>query len=132
MAKLQLSLKISRAVNRITSHGIADIGDSSVLRQMIAKRPPRCKEMKRAVQKASPVSNLRGLREDLLGLKSRKGSSPGAGGCRPEYLVVLAESLTADKMDLLEEFCMLYLRAELPPWFYKVFLTSLSTRCINH
>ena len=123
----QLGLgSISRAVDRITSHGVADMADPDVKRQMIAKHPARSKDMQTSVIKDSPVSNLRGLKQDLLNLKSRKGSSPGAGGCRPEFLVTLAETLQPDRMELLEEFGMYYLRAELPPWFYKVFLSNLS------
>ena len=30
--------------------------------------------------------------------------------------------MEADKMQLLEDFCLQYLRSELPPWFYQVFL----------
>ena len=113
-------------MDRITSHGIASMSDARVLEQMKAKHPPRTEEMQDTVLKDIPVSNLSGLKDDLLNLKKRKGSSPGAGGCRPEFLVTLAETLQPDKMDLLEEFGMLYLRAELPPWFYKVFLINMS------
>ena len=123
----QLGLgSISRAVDKITSFGVADISEPEVKRQMLAKHPPRNKEMQSSVFKDSPVSNLRGFKQDLLNLRSRKGLSPGAGGCRPEFLVALAETLQPDKIELLEEFGMYYLRAELPPWFYKVFLSNLS------
>ena len=123
----QLGLgSVSRAVDRITSKGIANMADPRVLGQMKAKHPPRTEVMQDTVIKDSPVSNLRGLKHDLLNLKNKKGSSPGAGGCRPEFLVALAETLQPEKMELLEGFGMLYLRAELPPWFYKVFLMNLS------
>ena len=46
------------------------------------------------------------------------------GGCRAEFLVTLAEVLEADRMHLLEDFCLQYLRSELPPWVYAVFLSS--------
>ena len=59
-----------------------------------------------------------------MSLKSKKGSSPGAGGCRAEFLVALAETMDADKMQQLEEFGMMYLRSDLPPWFYQVFLST--------
>merc|ERR1712082_227301 len=67
---------------------------------------------------------MRGLRAALLSLKSRKGSSPGVGGCRAEFLVTLAEVLEADRMQLLEEFSLQYLRSKLPPWFYQIFLST--------
>ena len=46
----------SRAVDRIKSFGVADMSDPDVQRQMIAKHPPRYKEMQASVIKESPVS----------------------------------------------------------------------------
>ena len=43
---------------------------------------------------------------------------------RVEYLIMLAESLEGEKMALLEQFGLRYLKGELPKWFYAVFLSS--------
>ena len=115
---------ISKAVGRITSHGVGDTSDPHIIQQLTAKHPPRGQEIQLSVVKKRPVEHLRGLRTALESLKMKKGSSPGAGGCRGEFLITLAEVLVPDRMQLLEDFCLQYLQAELPPWFYRVFLTT--------
>ena len=45
---------------------------------------------------------------------------------RSEYLTCLAEVWKEDQMNLLEQFGMRYLSGNLPPWWYKVWL-SLTT-----
>ena len=64
---------------------------------------------------------MAGLRELLL--KLEPGVSPGTGGMKAEYLITFVERLEDQEMDLLEEFGMKYLRGDLPPWFYPVWLT---------
>ena len=98
------------------------MNDPEVREQMEAKHPARWRELPDTVEKGSPVENLKGLREALLSLK--KGGAPGSGSLRAEYLVSLAEVLDGDKMELLEQFSLRYLRGELPKWFYSVFLSS--------
>ena len=70
------------------------------------------------------MDNLRGLWDSLLSLKT--GGSPGSGGLRAEYLITLAQTLDGDRMGCLEGFGLRYLRGELPPWFYSVFLANQS------
>jgi hypothetical protein len=82
---------------------------------MEAKHPTRGPEIQVAVIKRSPVEHLRGVLENMLSLRAKKGSSLGAGGCRDEYLVTLAQVLESDKMQQLEDFCLQYLQSELPP-----------------
>ena len=120
--KLLSKGQIHRAVNRIKSFGVADISDPRVREQMEAKHPPRWKDLQDTVEKGSPVENLKGLRDALLSLK--RGGSPGSGGMRAEYLITLAETLEGEKMALLEQFGLRYLKGELPKWFYAVFLSS--------
>ena len=49
--------------------------------------------MPEALALSSPVPNPKNLSENMANLKRKKGSSPGAGGCRIEFLVTLAEVL---------------------------------------
>ena len=114
--------QIHRAVDRINSFGVADLADPEVLQQVLDKHPPRWQELPASVEIGSPVENLRGLRSALQSLK--RGGAPGTGGLRAEYLISLAEDLDDDKMELVEEFGLRYLRGQLPAWFYSVFLSS--------
>ena len=68
--------------------------------------------------KESPVDNLKGLKDNLLGLK--KGTSPGTGALRPEFLRTLAQVLSPGQMSALEDFGMQHLRGNLPAWWYTV------------
>ena len=115
---------VSKAVALITSNGVANLDDPHTRAQLEAKHPPRGSQIQASVMKDTPVQHLRGLRAALISLKSKKGSSPGAGGCRAEFLVALAETMDADKMQHLEEFGLMYLRSDLPPWFYQVLLST--------
>ena len=115
---------VSKAVSLITSHGVANINAPEVRRQLEEKHPARERQLPRSVIKQSPVQNLKGLRYAMLDLRKKKGTSPGAGGCRGEFLVTLAETFDADKMQQLEDFCLRYLQSELPPWFTQVLLTT--------
>ena len=54
------------------------------------------------------------------------GVSPGTGGMRPEYLICLADVWEDWQMERLEQFGIRYLSGQLPPWWYKVWL-SLTT-----
>ena len=115
---------ISKVADRIRSSGVGDMEDPRVRHEMQEKHPPRVKEFEGQVKKQRPVEDLKGLKDKLLGLRAKKGSSPGVGGCRQEYLVTLAEVLHVDKMQLLENFGLRYLGAEYKPWFYRVFLST--------
>ena len=113
--------QISRAMSRINSFGIGNIADPEVLSQLKDKYPARGRDLPERVERGQAVDNMKGLRESLLQLKG--GVAPGSGGLRPEYLVVLAEKMEREEMDLLEEFGMKYIRGDLPAWFYVVWLT---------
>ena len=74
--------------------------------------------------KLAPMDSFSQLREDLLSLEP--GTSPGSGGCRPEYLVALGERMEDREIERLEAFSLAYTAGSLPPWFYRLWL-SLST-----
>ena len=59
--------------------------------------------------------------ESLSQLKG--GVAPGSGGLRPDFLVVLAEKMEREQMELFEEFGLKYLQGDLPAWFYTVWLS---------
>ena len=107
--------QISRAVGRITSHGIADMSEQGVRDQLLSKYPVRGRQLPHTVTKGKCVDSLKGIRERLLNQKG--GGSPGTGGLRSEFLKVLAEKMD-DRIDLLESFGLRYLWGELPAWFY--------------
>ena len=105
----------------MTSHGVASVNDPSVLVQLQAKYPARGQPLPQRVTRGQAVDSLNGLRESLLGLEP--GISPGTGGLRSEYLMVLAERMEDEDMDRLEDFGMKYINGELQDWFYPVWLT---------
>ena len=105
--------KISKAMTRVTSHGVASMDDPAVQAQVAAKYPARGRPLPARVPRGQPVDHLRGLRDELKGLEP--GTSPGCGGMRPEFLRVVGEAMEEEDMVLLEEFGMAYLRGELPP-----------------
>ena len=113
--------KISKAMQRVTSHGVAAVSDPAVLAQLKAKYPSRGMPLPERVTRGQAVDSLRGLREALLGLEP--GISPGTGGLRAEYLIVLAERMEDEDMSRLENFGMKYLSGGLEDWFYPVWLT---------
>ena len=113
--------QISKAMTRVTSHGLASMEDAAVLAQVAAKYPARGRPLPARVPKGQPVEHLRGLRDSLKALLP--GSSPGCGGMRPEYLRVVGDDMEEDDMILLEEFGLTYLQGDLPKWFYPLWLT---------
>ena len=113
--------QVGKAESRMNSHGIASMSDPLVREQMARKYPARVRELPDEVPLGQAVPHLRGLREGLKGLGRRR--APGSGGLRAEFLKVLGESLEAQQMALLEDWVMRYLQGDLPPWFYKVWLS---------
>ena len=113
--------QISRAMQRVTSHGLANMSDPAVMAQVKAKYPTSGWPLPVSVPKGQPVENLRGLRDRLKGLLP--GLSPGCGGMRPEYLRVIGQEMEEEDMLLLEEFGLCYLRGDHPYWFYVIWLT---------
>ena len=113
--------KISKALQRVTSCGVASAEDPAVLAILQSKYPARGRPLPVRVSRGQCVDNLAGLRDSLL--KLEPGVSPGTGGMKAEYLTVLAQRLEDEEMALMEEFGMRYLNGELPAWFYPVWLT---------
>ena len=107
--------QISKAMSRVTSHGLASMEDAAVLAQVAAKYPPRGRPLPAKVPKGQPVEHLRALRDRLKALLP--GSSPGCGGMRPEYLRLIGEFMEEDDMVLLEDFGLSYLQGDLPSGF---------------
>ena len=116
--------QIRKAVRRMTSHGVADIRDPVVKEQLKTKYPDRGRPLPDYLPKGRCVDSLVGLKEALLELEA--GTSSGTGGLRPEYLICLAEVWDASQMRTLQEFGVRYLNGDLPPWWYRVWLSLLS------
>ena len=112
---------ISKAVRSINSYGIGDMGDHEVREQMAAKYPDRGAPLPPSVTRGQCIDSLRGLKDVLLGLEA--GKSAGTGGLKPEYLTCLAEVWGEEDMSKLEEFGMRYLAGQLPPWWYRIWMT---------
>lgn len=110
--------QISKAVSRLTSHGVADTKDPNVMAGLRSKYVRRSRELPAMVTIGQPVDSVTGLKEELLSLGT--GTSPGTGGMRGEFLTGLAEVWNEVEMAKLEDFSMLYLTGALPAWFYKV------------
>ena len=116
--------KVSKAANRINSFGVANIDDNAVMNQVKLKYPNRGRPLPENVSWGRPVESLYCLRESLLQLE--RGKSPGAGGLRSEFLIVLGEMMTDNQMELFEHFGMKYLCGDLPDWFYQVWLSVMT------
>ena len=110
--------QVSKAVSRLTSHGVADTRNPTVMAALKSKYIARSRELPASVTMGQPVDNVAGLKDALLNLGT--GTSPGTGGMRPEFLTTLAEVMEEGDMTKLEDFSMLYLTGALPPWFYAV------------
>ena len=121
--------QMSRAMQRVTSHGLASMDDPAIRQQMESKYPARGHALPDSVPKHSPADHLRGLRDSLKALSP--GSAPGCGGMRPEHLQVVGHKLQDEDMRRLEEFGLSYVRGELPHWFYSLWLTVPSLKLPN-
>ena len=94
------------------------------MNQVKLKYPNRGRPLPENVSWGRPVESLNCLRESLLQLE--RGKSPGAGGLRSEFLIVLGEMMTNNQMELFEHFGMKYLCGDLPDWFYQVWLSVMT------
>ena len=81
--------QISKAVARLTSHGVADTRDPTVMAGLRSKYVARGREMPATVTLGQPVDRVAGLKDTLLNIGT--GTSPGTGGMRGEFLTCLAE-----------------------------------------
>ena len=101
---LVASSQVSKAMKRISSHGMASMQDEQIKAQMAAKYPERSTAFPARVVKGRTVEHLRGLRENFLNMSKRRGKAPGTGGLRGEFLQVLGELLGDEHMGMLEDF----------------------------
>ena len=97
---------------------------NTLLAQLKEKFPARQDVLPASVPTHSPIDSFVGLRESLLSLDANRGSSPGSGGMRPEYLVALGDRLDDREMENLEEFGLKYVSGKLPAWLYRLWLTT--------
>ena len=111
---------MSRAMSRMTSHGLGNSEDPAVLEQLRQKFPPRTDPLPDSVIRTEPIDSFRDLRHSFLSLLP--GVSPGSGGLRNEYLIALWERLEDREIKLIEELGLEYLAGSLPSWFYRVWL----------
>ena len=102
--KLLYAGQVRRSMRRGTSHGLADSHAHQVLQQVRIKFPTRNDPLPAAVPRLKPIDSFSQLRETLLSLEP--GTSPGSGGCRPEYLVALGERMEDREIELLEAFAL--------------------------
>jgi hypothetical protein len=91
----------------IESHGAALLNMLAMRAQVEAKYLGRKMEIPTDITKECPVDNVRGLKDNLMGV--RKGASPGTGALRPEFLKILAKLPSPSQMSLLEDFSMRHL-----------------------
>ena len=116
--------QIGRAVRRICSNGVANMADPDVRAALQSKYKHRVRDLPLTVSKGECVQSLGGLKDSLLELQT--GVSPGFGGLRNEHLRCYAETGEEEDINLLEAFCLKYVKGEFPPWFSKVW-NSVST-----
>ena len=111
---------ISKATNRMISHGVASIDDPISKAALASKYPPRTKEMPASVTRGQCVDTMRNMRDSWLALKG--GVAPGTGQLRPEFLVTLAEvwEEDSDSWEMVNSFGMRHVNGDFPPWYYKV------------
>lgn len=114
---------ISKASNRMTSHGVASLSDPITKAALSSKYPKRCLPIPQRVEKTSPIESLSGLRDALINLK--RGVAPGSGQFRPEFLITLAEVFQPGDpfWRCFQDFGMMHLNGELPPWYYRACMT---------
>ena len=110
--------QVSKAVRRMTNHGIACFEEDWVKQALAAKYRERGRELQESVLAGQCIDSLPGLKEALLNLCP--GVSPGFGGLRNEHLGVLADVWSEEELQVFEKFCMRYLQGTLQPWFYTV------------
>ena len=115
---------ISKATNRIISHGVANLNDPRSKSALQSKYPARGRPMPLLVTKGHAVDSMMSLKEAFLKLKG--GVAPGTGQLRPEFLVTLAEVWEEGEGDAwvtVENFAMRHVHGNLPPWYFKACMT---------
>jgi hypothetical protein len=126
LAKLSRG-EVGRARRLAVSPGVANMEDPAVKATMLSKYPPRSKDLPDSVIRGTAMDSMPCLREVLLNLEP--GKSGGFGGLRNEHLRCGAQNWDEGELGRFENFCLLYLNVELPPWFFKV-ASSVSTTAL--
>ena len=102
------------------------MADPDVRAALQSKYKHRVKDLPLTVTKGECVQSLGSLKDSLLALQS--GVSPGFGGLQNEHLRCFAETGEDEEINLLEAFCLKYVKGEFPPWFSKFWnSTSIQT-----
>ena len=114
---------ISKATNRIISHGVASLSDPRSKAALQSKYPARGRDMPVQVTKGYAVDSMMPLREAFLMLKG--GVAPGTGQLRPEFLVTLAEVWEEgiNVWEMVNNFAMRHIQGNFPPWYFKACMT---------
>ena len=114
---------ISKASNRMISHGVASLDDPRSKAALQSKYPSRGKQMPASVTKGQAVHSMQTLRDAFL--KLRGGVAPGTGQLRPEFLITLAEVWEEDDgiWECVNNFAMRHVQGTFPPWYYKMCMT---------
>ena len=114
---------ISKATNRMISHGVASLEDPRSKAVLQSKYPCRGKQMPASVTKGQAVYSMKQLRNAFLRL--RGGVAPGTGQLRPGFLITLAEVWEEDDeiWNRVNDFAMRHVQGAFPPWYYKVCMT---------
>ena len=115
---------ISKATNRIISHGVANLNDPRSKSALQSKYPARGRSMPLLVTKGHAVDSMMSLREAFLTL--REGVAPGTGQLRPEFLVALAEVWNesgSNVWELVDNFALRHIQGNFPPWYFKACMT---------
>ena len=114
---------ISKATNRIISHGVANLSDPISKTAIQSKYPARGRSMPLLVTKGHAVESMMSLREAFLTLKG--GVAPGTGQLRPEFLVTLAEVWEdgSNVWDMMNNFALRHVQGKFPPWYFKACMT---------
>lgn len=115
---------ISKATNRIISHGVANLNDPRSKSALQSKYPARGRPMPLLVTKGHAVDSMMSLREAFLTL--REGVAPGTGQLRPEFLVTLAEVWKeggSNVWEMVDNFALRHVQGNFPPWYFKACMT---------
>ena len=96
--------QVSRAMGRVTSHGVGDCSDPDIQNQVRDKFPQRVHPLPDHVTKSRPIDSFRDLREKFLSLDRAVS----------RVLAALGERMDDGGIRLLEDFAMAYIGGDLP------------------
>ena len=117
---------LSKAINRMTSQGIASPTDPQAVAALKAKYPERKESLPGQVIKCQAVESMKTLRDAILSLRHDwPDVAPGSGQLRPEFLKVLEETWEDGDphWELFESFALRCVHGSLSAWSQKCCLT---------